>query len=150
MKTMDIKKLCSILICMELAIKICASQCPWPPCPDREREGSGGNYTSSKRKTILLVGSSFSFGTFIWSLSLTYYKTPSINAQCRSIPLNSDQCRSIPLNSNQCQRIPINANQRQIKQNWSGIVINAGSMFLDPVLIGMDRNSLALIGIDQH
>ncbi len=50
------------------------------------------------------------------------YKSPLINAQCRSMPINADQnhgidlnCLSMPIVANQCRSIPINADQCRIK-----------------------------------
>ncbi len=90
-------------------------------------------------------------------------RTPLINAQCRSMPINVDQCRSkfwhwslcrsipinadqcwsIPINSSQCRSMPINADQCQIKQNWSGIDRHWSA------LRGIDPNWSALIGNDR-
>ncbi len=93
------------------------------------------------------------------------YRTPSINAQCQSMPIkilalipmsiNSDQCWSIALNSNQCftdvliwhwsalrgmdlNRSALICNDR----HWDAFRINA------MILIGIDRHWLAL-GIDR-
>ncbi len=54
-------------------------------------------------------------------------RTPSINAQCRSMPIkipalipmsiNSDQCWSIPIDSSHCRSMPINV----LLMPWSGI-----------------------------
>ena len=56
------------------------------------------------------------------------YKTPSINAQCRSMPIkiNTDHCRSMLINSDQCRSvniskklsIPLNPDQSE----WRGIL----------------------------
>ncbi len=73
------------------------------------------------------------------------YRTPPINAQCRSMPINVDQNSGIDPNVDQFLSMPINSDQLiGIERNWSE-------------LIGNDRhweafriNAMILSCIDRH
>ena len=60
-----------------------------------------------------------------------YDRTPSIHAQCRTMPINADQNCGIDPNVDQFLSMPINADQ------FLQMPINARSSRIDPALIGI-------------
>ncbi len=81
-------------------------------------------------------------------------RTPSIIAQCRSMPINTDQNYGIDPNADQFRSLPINADQfLSISLNSDqcrSMPINAGSSRIDPALLGIDLHRSELIRIDRQ
>ncbi len=94
---------------------------------------------------------------FLCNLLHRYFKTPSINAQCRSLPIKihgidlkclsmtiiADQWLSILINCSQCKSMSINANQCQTKAfniNITYVPINANQCQITSAWCGIDRH----------